>query len=454
MNLRDAIFYHIYPLGALGVLDGPRSFGSGSPDAVPLERLRDWIPAMERVGANALYLGPVFESERHGYDTVDHGRVDARLGSNADLAAFSRTLREQGISLVLDAVFNHVGRSHPLVRDVAENGPASPHASWIADYDPNGSRGGLPFGYRGWAGNDDLVQLDTGHAPVREFLIGIALDWIGAYGIAGLRLDAADCLDRGFLRELGRRCRERVPDFFLIGEALDGITYASLLADGLDSATDFEACKALWSSYNDRNFHEIAWTLERLFGEQGLCRDAPLYSFADNHDVDRVASLVRDPAGLYPLYGLLFAMPGVPSVYYGSEWGTVGRKVAGDDRPLRPALDPGREAEHAPQPDLAMAISRFAKARRASRAVREGDCRLLKVESEGISLLRRAGSDLALVSVNASPRAMATALPTEGISGRVLVDLLDPGYRLRVPSSGSVAVDVPPHWLRWLVPAT
>jgi len=454
MNLKDAIFYHIYPLGALGVLDGPRCHGNGMAGAAPLERLRDWIPAMERVGANALYLGPVFESERHGYDTVDHSRVDARLGINTDLTAFSRTLQERGISLVLDTVFNHVGRSHPLVRDVAENGPDSPHANWIAGYDPSRSRGGLPFGYHGWAGNDDLVQLDTGNGQVQEFLIGIALGWIEEYGIVGLRLDAADCLNHGFLRELARRCRERSPGFFLIGEAMDGNGYASLLADGLDSATDFEAYKALWSSYNDRNFHEIAWTLERLFGERGLCQGAPLYSFADNHDVDRIASLVRDPAGLYPLYGLLFAMPGVPSIYYGSEWGTTGRKVAGDDRPLRPALVPSHGAEHAPQPALAWAIARFAKARRASRAVREGDCRLLKVEAEGISLLRRAESDLALVSVNASPRAMATALPTDGISGRVLVDLLDPGYRLRVPSSGSVAVDVPPHWLRWLVPAT
>jgi len=453
MELATAIFYHIYPLGALGVLDGTRRGDWSASGGAPLARIAKWIPNMKRLGVNALYLGPVFESERHGYDTVDHLRVDGRLGANEDLVDLSGALREQGIALVLDAVFNHVGRSHPLVKDVIEKGSASSYASWIAGFDPSRSGpGGLPFAYEGWAGNYDLVKLDTGLHAVAEHLIAVALEWIDAYGVAGLRLDAADCLDRGFLRELGLRCRERLPGFVLIGEAVQGNSYAGLLADGLDLVTNFEAFKGLWSSCNDRNFHEIGWTLERLFGIDGLCKGKMLYNFADNHDVDRVASTLQDPRCLYPLYGLLFAMPGVPSLYYGSEYGIAGRKVGGDDGPLRPCLDPGELAATAVHPDLALAIARFSQARQASKAVREGTLAVLQVQAQGIAILRRSHGDAALVAVNASASSMRFACRVPELSNHELTDLLDPSYRIRLGATGAAEIEVPSHWLRWLVP--
>jgi glycosidase len=451
MKFQDAIFYHIYPLGALGVLDAPRE---PRPGPGPIARIADWIPALERVGANALLLGPVFESERHGYDTTDLLSVDRRLGSNQDLSQLARQLGQRGISLVLDAVFNHVGRSHPIVRDVVEKGAGSAHARWISGFDPSrGGPGGLPFSYEGWAGNYDLVKLDTGNPEVREHLIGAALRWIEEFGISGLRLDAANCLDCGFLDELGRRCRAQVPDFFLFGEAVHGDQYRSLLEAGLDSVTNFEACKGLWSSINDRNFFEIGWTLERLFGENGLCKGKALYSFADNHDVDRVASLLRDPAGLYPLYGLLFSMPGVPSIYYGSEFGIQGRRREGDDSPLRAALDPQELARTAPHPDLARAIGRFAQARRDCRAVREGGYRALETKMEGISFLRQAQGDLAVVAVGAGETEMTFHVQVPEASGRTFRDLLDPSCRIAFDGRGKATVAVPPRWLRWLVSA-
>lgn len=449
MRFEERVFYHLYPLGAFGALDAPR-------DREPrLSGVRAWIPAMEKVGANALYLGPVFESERHGYDTLDYRRVDARLGRNEDLAAAAEELRGNGVALVLDAVFNHVGRGHPLVRDVAEKGSASPYAAWIAGYDPSGrGPGGLPFAYEGWKGHYDLVKLDTSNPEVRAWLVSHALSWMDEYGVAGLRLDAADDLDLGFLAELGRACRARDPEFFLIGEAVHGDHYQPLLTEGsLDSVTDYEAFKGLWSSLNDRNYFEIAWTLDRLFGPGGLCRGRSLYSFADNHDVDRAASLLRDPAGLYPLYGLLFAMPGAPSIYYGSEFGVGGRKTGGNDGPLRPALDPGRAAAEAPHPALAAAIGRFAAARRASRAVREGSYRQLAVKSEGMAFLREAEGDVAVVAVNGFGGTLGFDLKAPEAAGRELVDALDPGFRLRVGGDGGLRVEVPPRWLRWLVPA-
>jgi len=472
----DRVFYHIYPLGAFGA---PRRNDGASAPEPRLRRALDWIPAMERVGADALYLGPVFESESHGYDTTDYLSVDRRLGTNADLADVSRALSESGIGLYLDAVLNHVGRNHPFVRDVAERGRGSEYAGWISGYDPSGpGPGGLPFRYDGWKGHYDLVRLDTGAPPVREYLIGVALRWIAEFGIAGLRLDAADCLDRRFMAELGAHCREARPGFRLIGEVVHGDSYEPVLREGgLDAVTDYEAYKGLWSSYNERNCHEIAWTLDRLFAEPprgpaaagtwpgaGLCRGRALYSFADNHDVDRVAGVVRDPAGLYPLYALLFSMPGVPSVYYGSEYGVGGRKLGGDDGPLRPELHPADLPSSGPHPDLAAAIGRFSAARRGSIAIRRGTYRRLAVAAEGLAFERAygggdEGSERVIVAVNASAAPMRFELPAGGPSdgptrgdgsrGGRFADLLDPAYRAE-SIAGRIAIEVPPHWARWL----
>ncbi len=460
MRYEDAVFYHIYPLGALGA---PRENDGAAAPQNRLGRLADWIPALERVGANALLAGPLFQSERHGYDTTDYSTVDRRLGTNADLAALSAALAKRGIALVLDAVFNHVGRSHPFVRDVAERGSASPYARWIAGYDPSRpGQGGLPFAYENWAGHDGLVRLDTANEEVREYLIQTTFHWMDEFSIAGLRLDAADRLDLRFMAELGRRCKERNGDFFLFGEVVHGDAYARTLAEGgLDSVTDYEAYKGLWSSYNDRNYHEIAWTLNRLFGERGLCRGKILYSFADNHDVDRVASSIRSAAGLYPLYGLLFSMPGVPSIYYGSEFALEGKRTDHSDAALRPEIDPAALPRTGPHPELAAAIRRFAEARRASAAVRLGAYRQIHVEAEGLVFLRLreraergagfSGGDLALVAVNGSPAIRSFPIRVPEAAGRELVDLLDPAHRVRPDGTGRASLSVPPHWLRWFV---
>jgi len=269
--------------------------------------------------------------------------------------------------------------------------------------------------------------------------------------VAGLRLDAADCLDRGFLRRLSAACRERREDFFLIGEAVHGDYYQTLLRDGgLSSVTNYEAYKGLWSSYNDRNYFEISWTLDRLFGERGICKGSILYSFADNHDVDRVSTLIRNPAGLYPLYGLLFSMPGIPSVYYGSEYGIGGKKQRGDDSSLRPRLDPGALPFSSPHPHLALAIARFANARKMSDALRLGGYRLLHVEAEGLAFLRVFGERSVVVGVNGSDRELRFRIAATELADKTCTDLLDQGYRVRFDSAGRTAFSVPPNWVRWI----
>jgi len=407
---------------------------------------------MKKVGANTLYLGPVFDSVYHGYDTLDYGNVDPRLGTNDDLKYVIEQLRELGIEVALDGVLNHVSKDHPIVQDLAQKGEGSRYQGWIAGYDrTKPGKGGLPFGYEGWAGHYDLVKLDTSLPEVREYLIHHVLQWIDTYDIVGLRLDAADCLDLGFLRELGQRCRDHKPGFFLLGEAVQGDLYPRLIHEGhLDSVTNYEAYKGLWSSCNDGNFHEIGWTLKRLFGPEGKSVGQTLYSFADNHDVDRVASSLKDPAHLYPLYGLLYAMPGVPSVYYGSEYGLGGRRTSTSDSELRPKINPKDLENFGPHKDLPSTLERFAHARLHNRALQKGDYQELEVRAQGIAFLRRVEGHTTVVGINGSNAPMTFEIQTSTLAGANLWDLLEEGKMTQVSGTGKITLEIPPYWTRWL----
>lgn len=442
----QAIFYHIYPLGLCGA---PRRNDFSAVPLARLEKLYPWLDHIQSLGANALYLGPLFESSAHGYDTADYYRVDRRLGSNETLAAFARELKRRGLRLVLDGVFNHVGRDFWAFRDVQANGQRSPYAGWFSGLDfSRRSPYGDAFAYQGWSGNYDLVRLNGDHPEVRRHLLDALTQWVEQYQIDGLRLDAADQLSDGFLDALGAHCRRLRGDFWLMGEIVFG-DYRRLLAPGrCDSVTNYECYKGLYSSLNDHNAFEIAYALQRQFGAQGIYRGRTLYSFADNHDVDRVASRLKDPAQLYPLYALLFSMPGIPSLYYGSEWGLAGRRTPDSDVALRPALDLETAARTAAQPDLADALRRLAAVRGASPALQHGDYRELCVSAEQLAFRRESAEECVIVVLNAAAAPvelnLSIAEPDAG-----LVDLLNPGAEFRL-RNGKVSVNVPPRWARIL----
>src|SRR3954447_1821907 len=375
---RDACFYHVYPLGQCGA--EPRNDFRSLPSP-RLDQLRGWAGHLHWLGADSLYLGPVFESTAHGYDTADYYHVDRRLGTDETLTGLTAALHAAGIRVVLDGVFHHVGRDFWAFRDLLQNGERSAYRGWFSGVDfGRRSPFGDPFAYDGWEGHFDLVKLNLHHPDVRAHLFGAVRSWVERFGIDGLRLDVAYALDPAFLRDLAAYCRGLREDFWLLGEAIHG-DYRRVAGPGLlDAVTNYECYKGLYSSHNDRNYFEIAHSLGRLFGAGGLYRELTLYNFADNHDVPRVASLLRNPAHLYPLYLLLFTMPGVPSVYSGSEWGFEGIKAGGDDRPIRLALpSPAAAASLGRHPDLAPAVARFAAIRRRSAVLRRGTYRRLHV---------------------------------------------------------------------------
>lgn len=343
----ESTFYQIYPLGFCGA---PRENDGACVSRIG--RVASWASYLEELGVGAVLLNPVFESSAHGYDTRDLTTVDCRLGTNDDLAAVVAELHAHGIRVVLDAVFNHVGREFWAFRDVREHGWDSAYRDWFITNFDGDSAYGDGFWYEGWEGHFELVKLNLRNPQVVDHLIQCVRTWREEFGIDGLRLDVAYSLDHDFIRRLREVANELsarpvaggVPgdaSFVLIGETLHG-DYSQIVNDSmLHSCTNYECYKGLYSSFNSHNMFEIAHSLHRQFGGDPWCiyRGLHLLSFADNHDVSRLASILSDPGCIRPAYGLLFGMPGIPCVYYGSEWGQEGQKGGGDDWALRPAFD-------------------------------------------------------------------------------------------------------------------
>ncbi|NMB89471.1 MAG: alpha-amylase [Chloroflexi bacterium] len=440
----DAIFYHIYPLGLCGA---PQRNDFTSPPVPRLEQVYSWLDHIQYLGANTLYLGPLFESGSHGYDTRDYYTVDRRLGDRQTLSRLSAELHRRGIRLILDAVFNHTGRDFWAFQDILARGPDSPYCGWYQDLRFDGrSPYGDPFTYQGWNGHYNLAKLNLSHPDVQAHLLQATALWMDEFDVDGLRLDAADCIDPSFLRQLASFCRTRRPDFWLVGEVVHGDYRKWANPQTLDSVTNYECYKGQYSSLVDRNYFEINYSLNRQFGPEGIYRGLPLYQFVDNHDVNRVASMLADPAGLYPLYGLLFSMPGVPSIYYGSEWGIEGRKN-GDDSPLRPALTLEGMNAHNPHPDLPAVLHRLAQVRQALPALRYGEYLPLAVASQQLAFARRGGGATVVVALNAADQAVSIDLPLTGLTGKRLEDQLNPGHTFPV-QDGHARVTLDPHWAR------
>jgi glycosidase len=441
---RDAIFYHIYPLGLCGA---PKRNDFRSSATPRLLELRGWIDHLRDLGANAVYLGPVFESSAHGYDTADYFHVDRRLGSNSTLSQVVSAFHKGGFKVILDAVFNHAGRDFWAFRDVRDKRRNSAYCGWFQglDFEKPGPFS-EPFNYAGWNGHYDLVKLNLCNPAVKEHLFQAVDMWIEEFNVDGFRLDAADCMDLGFLKELAALCRNMRPDFWLMGEVVHGDYRKWINGATLDSVTNYECYKGLYSSHVDRNYFEIAYTLNRQFGARGLYCDAVLYNFVDNHDVNRVASNLTNPAHLYTLYCLLFTMPGVPSIYYGSEWGLEGSRTSKDDSALRPQLNLANMSQANPHPDLTKNIARLSRIRRGCQSLRYGTYQQLFVSHEQLAFARQTSDECVVVLVNASDKPASFKFAVPGHFGNRLVDLLNEGETFPV-IDGRARVD--PVWPCW-----
>lgn len=404
----DAIFYHVYPLGFCGA---PEQNNFSMKPEPRLLKIVEWLPHITALGANTLYLGPVFESTAHGYDTRDYFTVDRRLGTNDTLKQVVAQLHEQKVRVVLDGVFNHVGRDFWAFRDVIEKGSVSRFCDWFTGlHFPGTTPFGDPFSYTPWNGCYDLITLNLEHPEVRQHLLHAVRVWITDFGIDGLRLDAADCVSLEFQRELAAFCRSLKRDFILLGEVIHGDYNRWVNKDCLDSVTNYECYKGIYSSHNDKNYFEIAYSLNRQFATDGIYEGLPLYSFVDNHDVNRIASQLHDRRDLSLVYCLLFTIPGIPSVYYGSEWGIEGRKLNGDDSPLRLSLSLSSQTGNEAIEDE---VRNLAHLRMKFDALKSGSYRQLHVAMQQFAFARELKNELVVVILNAADTAISLSFSVE-----------------------------------------
>ena len=437
--INESIFYHIYPIG---FCDAPR-INDGVTEC-RLDKVLDWIPHLKSMNINAIYFGPVFMSTVHGYDTDDYRQIDNRLGTNESFKRICDELHKNGFKIVLDGVFNHVGRNFWAFKDVREKGSSSPYCGWFNNlHFGGGSPYGDPFSYEGWQGHFDLVKLNLRNPDVKNYLLDSVGMWMDEFKIDGLRLDAADCVDPDFFRALRHYTKSKDSNFWLMGEIIHGDYNYWANPEMLDSVTNYECYKGIYSSHNDKNYFEIAHSLNRQFANGGIYKNIYTYNFVDNHDVNRLASTVRNSANLRNVYTVLYCMPGVPSIYYGSEWGILGEKSPTDhDYPLRPGLNLSDIEEN----DLLIHLRKLGKIRTSLDALKYGSYENMQIRNEQLVFKRRTDSQCVYVALNLADNDMNIGFNAEGA---YLVDKLS-GKSYKV-NGNYVDIDIPAHSSRVLV---
>lgn len=394
----EAVFYHMYPIGMTGA---PRR-NEQQEVTHRFRELENWLPHIASIGATAIYIGPLFESTSHGYDTRDYKLVDRRLGDNDDFKHFVQEAHKLNIKVVVDGVFNHTGREFFAFQDIQKNRENSPYCCWYKGINFGWN---TPyndgFGYEAWRNCFELVNLNLWEPQVRNYLLDVIGFWIDEFDIDGIRLDCADCLEFSFMEDMRRFTNEKKKDFWLMGEVIHGDYSRYIKPEMLDSVTNYELHKGLYSGHNDHNYFEIAHTIRREFDENGgIYRGMKLYSFVDNHDVDRIASKLNVPGHIYPVYTLLFTLPGIPSIYYGSEWGIKGRKEGSNDDPLRPAVDLEKALEQEADKKLLDWVTLLGKIHKEQPALSEGRYKELLLTNRQYAFARILEDKGVVVAVN------------------------------------------------------
>lgn len=389
----NSVFYQIYPIGFCGA-----PYANDGICVSRILKIGEWADYLKELGVDAILLNPIFNSDNHGYDTRDFRTIDCRLGTNKDFADVCRTLHEHGIRIVLDGVFNHVGRGFWAFRDVQEKKWDSPYKDWFhISFDGNSCYDD-GFWYEGWEGHYELVKLNLQNSTVTDYLLDCMRGWIEEFDIDGLRLDVAYSLDHNFMRSLRHFTTELKPDFALIGKVLFGDYNLIVNDEMLHSCTNYECYKGIYSSFNSMNMFEIAHSLHRQYGLDPWCiyRGKHLMNFVDNHDVTRLASILTNKEHIRPAYGLLMGMPGIPCLYYGSEWGEEGTKAPDNDYALRPCFD-------APKPnDLTEFIEKLIAIRQLSDGLCNGGYRNVVLTNHQLIFERASEKERILVAINAS----------------------------------------------------
>ena len=428
--VEHAIFWHVYPLGAVGA----EATAAEAGDVVQhrLDRLVPWLDHAVVLGASGILLGPVFASSTHGYDTVDHFRVDPRLGDEADLVALVDAAHARGLRVVLDGVFNHVGQGFARFQDALTSGPGSESAAWFRLRWPDG--GGAPT-HDDFEGHSALVALDHSNPAVAEHVVEVMGYW-GDRGVDGWRLDAAYAVPPAFWAPVLTEVRRRHPGTYVLGEVIHGDYPAVVAESGMDSVTQYELWKAVWSSLNDRNAYELDHALRRHSGFADTFAPA---TFVGNHDTTRIASRLDDPRHLAHALAVLFTVAGTPTVYAGDELGLEGVKEdrAGGDDAVRPELAASPPSGSERDENAVFALHReLVGIRRRNPWLHRAQTEVRVISDTVMTYVSSSGEDAVEVALSTddSPVEIVLDAPATWLAGAG--DLASDGVTLRLPPHG------------------
>ena len=408
----EAVFYHIYPLGLTGA---PKQNDYSEP-VHRMKKLIPWIDHMKEIGCSALYIGPLFESASHGYDTTDYRKLDSRLGDNEDLKEFVSRCHKAGIRVIFDGVFNHTGRDFFAFRDLQKNRESSAYWDWYCNvYFGGNNEYNDGFSYENWGGYNLLVKLNQRNPEVQNYICDTIRFWVKEFDVDGIRLDAADVLDFDFMKCLRRTANEVKKDFWLMGEVIHGDYIRWSNPEMLHAVTNYCLHKALYSGHNEHNYFEIAHTVRRLYEMGGNRPDGlGLYNFVDNHDVERIYTKLNNKAHMFPVHVLLYTLPGVPSIYYGSEFGIEGRKEWGSDASLRPELNLDDYRDAVRTNPITREIAALGRIRQSVKALSYGAYKELLLTNRQYAFAREWNGENVLVTVNNDDNDFIMTISAEG----------------------------------------
>ena len=429
--IEHAVWWHIYPLGFVGA---EREAAECPELQHRLTKITGWMDYAVNLGVSGLLLAPIFASSTHGYDTIDHFEIDRRLGDNADFDALVGEAKRRGLRLILDGVFNHVGRDFPAFQRAIAGGPQAAEAKWFRLTWPEPGKGGEPD-YATFEGHRQLVALNHAEPEVVAYVIKVMNHWLDR-GADGWRLDAAYAVPRPFWRQVLREVRTQHPDAYVFGEVIHG-DYAAFVHDtGVDAVTQYELWKAIWSSLNSGNLFELAWALKR---HNAFLDSFVPQTFVGNHDVTRIASQLKDDRHVAHALAILMTCGGTPSIYYGDEQAFRGIKEnrAGGDDAIRPAF-PASPAELAP---FGWPVYRLHQQliglRRRHPWLHRAQSRVVEIHNTDLLFEAFADGHRLWVALNIAdkPATFAMAAPVEKLAGNADV----------TKKGGSTEIVLPPH---------
>lgn len=434
----ESVFYHIYPLG----LSGAPALNDHGEVVHRLRDLEPWIDHILEIGCNALYIGPLFESVGHGYETTDYKVLDRRLGDNDDLKHFVKTCHDKNVKVIFDGVFNHTGREFFAFKDLLEKRENSPYKDWYCNVNFGGNNEyNDGFSYDNWGGYNLLVKLNQWNPAVREYIYDVIRFWVSEFDVDGIRLDAADVLDFDFMKGMRQIANEVKPDFWLMGEVIHGEYTRWVNDETLHSVTNYNLNKALWSGCNEHNFFEIAHTVKRLY-EMGGCQYSrlKLYSFADNHDVERIINKLQNKDHFPVVHLLMYTLPGIPSIYYGSEFGIEGKKEQGSDASLRPALNLADYSDALTENPYTELIAKLGRIRTGSKVLAYGEYKELLLTNRQYAYARTYEGEDVITAVNNDEAEAVIHIPYSGSATEFTGALTGKTYPVE---NGNIVVTLP-----------